>query len=118
MLKKYLDEEQQKTLLNLLKYAADDIARRDDATVRLLVNSGMRIGECLHLSVGDAVAALKTGYIFLAKETRKGRADEKRDHEVLVTVPVRAALNDLLALRDGAPLDEALIVSRDRKSVV
>ncbi|HQS59950.1 MAG TPA: tyrosine-type recombinase/integrase [Gallionellaceae bacterium] len=112
MLKKYLPEDEQRRLRNTLKQTAGPVARRDGGTIELLTHTGMRIGECLHLSVGDAVAALKTGYIFLAKETRKGRADEKRDHEVLVTVPVRAALNELLALREGAALDEALIVSR------
>lgn len=112
MLKKYLTEEEQRRLLSILKQSAGDVARRDDALIRLLINSGMRIGECLRLSVGDAVAAIKSGYIYLPKEYRKGRADEKRDHDVLVTLPVKVALFELLALREGAAMDEALAVSR------
>jgi len=112
MLKKYLTEEEQRSLFDTLKTTAGDVARRDGAVIRLLIHTGMRIGECLRLSVGDAVAALKTGYIYIPKEYRKGRAGEKRDHEVLVTEPVKMALNDLLFLRSHAPLDDALVVSR------
>lgn len=112
MLKKYLTEGEQKQLLSTLKQTAGDVARRDDALIRLLINTGMRIGECLRLSVGDAAAAMKRGYIYLPKQYRKGRADEKRDHEVLVTLPVKVALFELLALREGAAMDEALVVSR------
>jgi integrase len=112
MLKKYLTEEEQKSLLDVLKSTNSEVARRDDAAIRLLIHTGMRIGECLRLSLGDAAAALKTGYIYIPKEYRKGRPGEKRDHEVLVTEPVKKALGDLLALRIDAPLDDALIVSR------
>ena len=112
MMNKYLTEDEQKRLLLILKQTTGDTARRDDALVRLLINSGLRIGECLRLSVQDAVSAVKSGYLFIPKEYRKGRPGERRDHEVLVTHSVRLALNDLLALRDGAPLDDALVVSR------
>jgi len=112
MLNKYLEEDEQKRLLDVLKLYKSEVAQRDSAVVRLLISSGMRVGECLRLSVKDAMAAMKSGYIYLPKEYRKGRADEKRDHEVLVTVPVKTALSDLLAMRVGAELDEALIVSR------
>jgi len=112
MMNKYLTEDEQKRLLLILKQTTGETARRDDALVRLLINSGLRIGECLRLSVQDAVSAVKSGYLFIPKEYRKGRPGERRDHEVLVTHSVRQALNDLLALRDGAPLDDALVVSR------
>lgn len=111
-MKKYLTEEEQRRLFHTLKQFTGPTARRDDALVRLLIHSGLRIGECLRLSVGDAAAAAKTGYLFIPKEYRKGRAGERRDHEVLVTQPVREALADLLALRDDAPLEDALVVSR------
>ena len=111
-MKKYLTEEEQKRLLNTLKQFTGQTARRDDALVRLLINSGLRIGECLLLSVQDAAAALKSGYLFIPNEYRKGRAGERRDHEVLVTHSVRQALADLLELRDGTCMDDALVVSR------
>lgn len=111
-MKKYLTEDEQKRLLGTLKQFTGPTARRDDALVRLLINSGLRIGECLRLSIQDATAALKSGYLFIPKAYRKGRAGEKRDHDVLVTHSVRGALLDLLALREGAHLDDALVVSR------
>lgn len=112
MLNKYLTEDEQKRLLDVLNLYKSEVAQRDSAVVRLLIHSGMRVGECLRLSVRDAMAALKSGYIYIPKEYRKGRANERCDHEVLVTVSVRSALHDLLAIRVGAELDEALIVSR------
>lgn len=112
MLNKYLNEDEQKRLLSVLDLYKNEVAQRDSAVVRLLISSGMRVGECLRLSVKDAMSALKSGYIYLPKEYRKGRIDEKRDHEVLVTAPVRSALHDLLTLRVDAEMDEALIVSR------
>lgn len=112
LMTKYLTEDEQKRLLGMLKQTTGETARRDDALVRLLIHSGLRIGECLRLSVGEAAAALKSGYLYIPKEYRKGRVGERRDHDVLVTHSVRAALLDLLALRDGAPLDDALVVSR------
>ena len=109
---KYLTEDEQKRLLQVLKQTTGETVRRDDALIRLLIHSGLRIGECLRLSIGDAVAAIKSGYLYLPKEYRKGRPGERRDHEVLMTNSVRLAVRDLLALRDGAPLDDALVVSR------
>lgn len=109
---KYLTEEEQNRLRGTLAQYAGETARRDSALIRLLIASGLRIGECLRLSVGDAVAAVKSGYLFIPKEHRKGRAGEKRDHEVLMTNSVRVAVRDLLELREGAGLDEALVVSR------
>jgi integrase len=112
MLNRYLEDEEQRRLLNTLRLHAGVLAQRDSAVIRLLIHTGMRIGECLHLTIADATSALKSGYIFIPKEYRKGRTDEKRDHEVLVTVSVRVALHDLLALRAGALMTDALIVSR------
>lgn len=109
---KYLTEEEQKRLLSTLKQFTGPTARRDDALVRLLVASGMRIGECLRLSVGDAAAAVKSGYLFIPREYRKGRVGERRDHEILMTNSVRLAVRDLLELREGAHLNDALVVSR------
>lgn len=109
---KYLTEEEQSRLRATFAQYAGETARRDDALVRLLIASGLRIGECLRLSVGDAAAAVKSGYLFVPKEYRKGRAGERRDHEVLMTNSVRLAVRDLLELREGAPLDDALVVSR------
>lgn len=109
---RFLTPAEQRKLLGTLKQYAGDVARRDDALTRLLIGSGMRIGETLAISTGDAVAALESGYLFIPKERRKGEAC---DLSVLLTRSVRRALQDLLLLREGAKLDEALVISRNSK---
>lgn len=94
---KFLSESQQRQLLRHMHLRrADPLARRDGAVLRLLLHTGMRLGETCRMSVGCALAALKTGWIFIPKEHRKGG---KRDHTVRVTEPVREALRDLLGAR-------------------
>ncbi|MEN6629292.1 MAG: tyrosine-type recombinase/integrase [Sulfuricella sp.] len=109
---RYLTEDEQRLLLSTVKQFADVYATRDFAWMRLLINSGLRIGEFSKVTVGDGIQALKTGYLFIPKNRRKGKPESRRDHSVLVTQPVREALLDLLGLRDGAELDEALVISR------
>lgn len=112
VMKRYLTEEEQRKLLSTVKQFADVHACRDFAWMRLLIHTGLRVGEFSKTTVGDAIQALKTGYLFIPKERRKGKPENRRDHSVLVTQPVRAALLDLLGLREGAELDEALVISR------
>lgn len=95
---RYLTEAEQERLLAVLKAAGagDVLARRDDAVVRALTHSGCRIGEFSQVTVGAALAALRSGYLFLPRETRKGG---RRDHKVFVTAPLREAIGDLLKVR-------------------
>lgn len=106
---RFLTLAEQRTLLGLLKQQADPMAKRDGAVIRLLIGSGLRIGECLATSIEDALNALQSNYLFIPKANRKGEAC---DLSVFLTRSVRAALIDLLTLREGAERDEALIVSR------
>jgi site-specific recombinase XerC len=106
---RFLTLAEQRKLLGLLKQQASPVALRDGAVIRLLIGSGLRIGECLSISAGDAADALQSGYLFIPKEQRKGEAG---DLSVFLTQSVRSALRDLLLLREGAAVDEALIVSR------
>lgn len=96
MMKRYLTEEEQQKLLSTPKQLSDVIARRDYAWMRLLIATGFRITEFSLLTVADATTALKTGYIYIPKDHRKGK---KRDHTKLVTQPIREALTDLLEIR-------------------
>ena len=114
VMKRYLTEEEQRRLLSTVKQFAGVHARRDYAWLRLLIHTGLRVGEFSKMTVGDAAQALKTGYVFIPKERRKGKPENRRDHSVLVTHPVREALRDLLSLREGAELDEALVISRKK----
>jgi len=113
---RYLTEEEQARLLKTLKEAAcrDVYGRRDDAMVRALIHSGLRIGEFSRITVGVALEALKTGYLFVPKESRKGEA---MDLSIYLTKPLRAAIGDLLkvryALRDvDCRIDDRLLVGR------
>lgn len=96
VMRRYLTEGEQQLLLKTINQFAAVHARRDSAWIRLLLHSGMRVGEFSVMSVGDAEAALNTGYIFIPKERRKGR---HLDLSVFVTQPLRQALQDLLAIR-------------------
>lgn len=99
---RYLTGEEQARLLKTLKEAAcrDALLRRDDAASRALLHSGLRIGEFLRVSVGEALAALKGGYLFVPKEHRKGHGQgTAQDHSVYLTKPLRRAIEDLLQVR-------------------
>lgn len=93
---RYLTEEEQGRLLKTVRAQAGWLAARDGACIALLLSTGLRLKEFTLLSVGCALAALRSGYLYLPKGHRKGK---KSDHEVLVTEPVRAALIALLAVR-------------------
>ncbi len=113
MLKRYLTEEEQRRLLKTVGSLKDIQAQRDDAWIRCLIHTGMRIGEFSRVTVGDALDALRTDYLFIPREHRKGKW---ADHSVRVTQPVREALTDLLAVRRALGYadrsDAPLVISR------
>lgn len=115
VMRRYLTEEEQRLLFRTIEQSAADLARRDFAWISLLRSTGMRVGEFATMTLGDARAALATGYIFIPKERRKGRAGQRRDHSALVTDLVRDALELLIDRRerDGALADaDPLVASR------
>jgi len=118
MLRRYFTEEEQRRLLKKVGALRDIQARRDDAWIRCLIHTGMRIGEFSRLTVGDAMEALRTDYLFIPREHRKGK---KRDHMVRVTQPVRDALGDLLKVRRemgyADKADAPLVLSRNHQSM-
>ena len=95
VISKYLTEAEQRKLLSRIGQCAAVLARRDYAWISLLRDTGLRINEFRLTDVGDARAALRDGRLFIPKEHRKGG---KRDHDVLVTEPVRTSLSRLLAI--------------------
>lgn len=115
---RYLTEDEQARLLVTLRKegAVCLLARRDEAVTRALIYSGARIQEFSLATLGDALAALRCGYLFIPRENRKGR---KKDHRIFLTEALRAALEDLIKVRAlmlgsgdttaGAPL----VVSRE-----
>jgi site-specific recombinase XerC len=107
---RYLTEPEQARLLETLKGASGDpLAARDYAWVRALRHSGLRITEFALINVGDALAALRTGYLFIPREHRKGwkrteregapKRNPPKDHQTYVTNALREALEDLLKCR-------------------
>lgn len=113
---RYFTEDEQARLLKHLKESAcrDIYGRRDDAAIRALIHSGLRIGEFLQITVGQALEALRTDYLFVPREHRKGK---KKDHQVFVTDALQQDLRDLLKVRhEQLPADcredDALVISR------
>lgn len=97
-MERYLTEAEQERFLRTLKERAcvEAIDRRDAAAFKALMHSGLRIGEFSRITVGQALEALRTGYLFIPREHRKGRA---HDHMVFVTQALREDLQDLLKAR-------------------
>ncbi|WP_374537212.1 tyrosine-type recombinase/integrase [Chitinimonas taiwanensis] len=104
----YLTEAQQRQLLKTIRSRSGHLARRDAAWVALLIETGLRIGEFAQLTVADARTALKTGWLFVPAEYRKGvqvvRKGQKQtrrfDHKVSLYQPERAALAELLLVHE------------------
>lgn len=119
---RYLTEEEQARLLTLLRKegAVCLLARRDDAVCRALINSGARIHEFSLVTVGDTLAALRIGYLFVPREHRKGySAGRAKDHSVYLTNPLREALEDLLKVRalmtggEDGRAEDPLVIGRE-----
>ena len=127
---RYLTEPEQARLLETLKGASGGpLAARGYAWVRALRHSGLRITEFALINVGDALAALRTGYLFIPREHRKGwkrteregapKRNPPKDHQTYVTNALREALEDLLKCRLlplgdlGCSENAPLIVARD-----
>lgn len=113
---RYLTEaEQQQLLRHMHLRRADALARRDGALMRLLLHTGMRLTETLLLTQAEALSALRTGWLFIPREHRKGK---RADHTVRCTDPVKEALRDLIAARvqmqhgQTAFEHEPLVISR------
>ena len=118
---RYWTEEEQARLLAALRNAPAHhmLARRDDAAIRALLRSGCRVGEFLKVTVGDAMAALRDGYLFIPREARKGG---KRDHHVFVTAELGRDLRDLLAIRaelvpGDCRIEDRLVVGRHGRGI-
>lgn len=122
---RYLTGEEQARLLKTLKEAAcrDAYGRRDDAMVRALIHSGLRIGEFSRITVGDALEALKSGYLFVPREHRKGASQGRAtDHSAYLTQALRADIEDLLKVRHeltdaDCRVDDRLLVGRAGESI-
>lgn len=108
---RYLTEAEERQLFRHVAQFASVLAQRDHAWMRLLRQTGLRIGSLAGLTVADAQEALATGVIIVRPEIAK----RGLGYTVDVNKSARAALRDLLRLRRemGHPPvgDEPLVVS-------
>lgn len=109
MLKRYLTDEEQRRLLQVMKKQEGLLAQRDHAWVRLLIETGMRANELATLTRAQAEAGLADGWLVVTKEQRKGK---RKGHAYCVTQPVRQCLETLLVLQ--AELSPALLPELDQ----
>lgn len=110
--RRYLTEGEEKQLFKHLASSSSIYARRDLAWMKLLRQTGIRVGALNGLNVHDARQALATDYLELRPEIMK----RNQGHTVHVTKKARQALKDLLKIRKemgyaDSP-DEPLICSR------
>lgn len=108
MLKRYLNEREQRALLMAAKGRADPLAQRDYWWMRLMVETGARVSELASFTARQAEQALALGWLVVAPEQRKANSKgQRKGHSYLVTEPVRLALVELLKLQrmEATPLD-------------
>lgn len=99
MLRRFLTPEEQRTLLTTPRDQRGPLAQRDYLWMKLLLETGMRIGELETMTAGQARDALQRGWLVVHAEQRKAnRKGQRRGHEYMVTEPVREALQGLLML--------------------
>lgn len=108
-MERYLTVAEQQHLLRTAQRVNEPLAQRDYHIMAALLYSGCRIGEFSRLCLGDVWSALKSGYLFLPREYRKGG---RRDHRVLLTRPLRLHLVALLNLRGDGLAEDALVAGR------
>ena len=109
---RYLTEKEERTLFATVGRFGDVYARRDHAWLRLLRQTGIRVGTLAGLNFGDARAALQSHYLDLRPEISK----RGQGGRVFLTKKARKALADLMRIRremDHPDRDgSALIYSR------
>lgn len=112
-MKRHLTQDELKLLLNEPKKDSDPLAQRDHHVIGALSKSGLRIQEFSLITLPDVYEALKTNYLFIPKENRKGREGKKRDHSVYVTEPLRKHLLALVMMNEGDDPHAPLVPGRN-----
>ena len=109
-MERYLTPTEQQQLLNAAYRVNDPLAQRDYHIMSALLHSGCRITEFSLIARGDVWDALKSGYLFIPREHRKGG---KRDHKVFVTKTLRLHLVALLNMNDSQLASDPLVPGRN-----
>jgi len=115
MFDRYFTEAEEKQLFATVKSRSGMLAARDYAWMRLFRATGMRVGAMSQLTVGHAMAALRTGYLDLQSDIQKKGVE----HRIFTTKACQKALRDLLRIRRdmgyAETADGGLIMSRNHK---
>jgi site-specific recombinase XerD len=114
---RYLTETQEKALFKAVDGDSSLYARRDAAWMRLLRQTGMRVGSLAGLTVADAREAISAKRLVLRPEICK----RGNGYEVYLNRGAHQALKDLIKVRrdQGFPDigSEPLIVSRHKQAL-
>ena len=114
---RYLRPDEERRLLRFIARVNDIYAARDHAWMRLLRQTGLRIGSLARLTVGEAQDALREHRLVVAADKAKGG----RGYSVLLNRRAQQALRDLLRIRremGHAPVpDQPLIMSRNHRAM-
>ena len=112
---RYLRPEEERRLFTIIGQHGGIHARRDLAWMRVLRQTGIRIGTLHGLNVADAWEAIRTHYLTLSPEISKGGVSGR----IFVTKRGRVALRQLLQIRREQghveQLDAPLVLSRHRR---
>lgn len=108
--RRYLTEAEERELFRTVRRCGDALARRDEAWMRWLRHTGVRVGAASRFTCADARRALAEGY-----QTAHGEKGG-RTTRVYLTRKGRQALQDLLRIRRDMGFPEraeaSLVVSR------
>ena len=94
---RYLTPEEEKSLLSSIARRNELESKRDLAWIKLMRQTGIRVGAMSRLTVGDAREALRTHRLVLRPEIQK----RQRGHEVHLTGKASGALRALLKIGDS-----------------
>ena len=114
---KWLDKKQRAALLRAVDKEVEDAMRRyprlrlmvqrDAAIVRLILFTGLRVGEIVHLRLSDLTMDERKGSVVV----REGKGTKRR--EVPLNSRARKALQDYLRIRPDSGSDDLFIGQRE-----
>ncbi len=115
--KRYLLPHEERALFSTVRRYSDLYAKRDCAWMRLMRQTGIRVGTLVGLKVRHAQEALRTGYLTYENAIAK----RGQGGSVFVTRKARQALQDLLLVRRQMGYhpdpDAPLVMSRKHRGL-
>lgn len=114
---RYFSESEERQLMTCVRSRTGALARRDEAWISLLRQTGIRVTPLSKLTVGDARAALGKGVLIVRGATNK----RGQEHRIPLNRKAVQALGALLKVRaeftHEHDFDAPLIVSREHNAI-